>query len=88
LSCDYTGLASVIEVRCTVHWLTHRDRPARALAVDPDVRARMPRVLGRDGKVVWVSDSGGVDGLVVAPAEGAEPGGGPATEVATDEGAV
>ena len=39
LSCDYTGLASVIEVRGTVHWLTHRDGPARALAVDPDVRA-------------------------------------------------
>ena len=88
LSCDYTGLASVIEVRGTVHWLTHRDGPARALAVDPDVRARMPRVLGRDGQVVWVSDSGGVDGLVVAPAEGAEPAAGPATEVATDEGAV
>ena len=88
LSCDYTGLASVIEVRGTVHWLTHRDGPARALAVDPDVRARMPRVLGRDGQVVWVSDSGGVDGLVVAPAEGAEPAAGPATAVATDEGAV
>ena len=66
LSCDYTGLASVIEVRGTVHWLTHRDGPARALAVDPEVRARMPRVLGRDGQVVWVSDAGGVDGLVVA----------------------
>ncbi len=88
LSCDYTGLASVIEVRGTVHWLTHRDGPARALAVDPEVRARMPRVLGRDGQVVWVSDAGGVDGLVVAAAEGAEPAVGPATEVATDEGAV
>ncbi|MCW2905632.1 MAG: hypothetical protein JWL68_421 [Actinomycetia bacterium] len=72
LSCDYTGLASVIEVRGTVHWLTHRDGPARALAVDPDVRARMPRVLGRDGQVVWVSDAGGVDGLEVGPAEGPE----------------
>jgi tricorn protease len=88
LSCDYTGLASVIEVRGTVHWLTHRDGPARALAVEPDVRARMPRVLGRDGQVVWVSDAGGVDGLVVAAAEGAEPAMGPATEVATEEGPV
>ncbi len=70
LSCDHTGLASVIEVRGTVHWLTHRDGPARALAVDPDVRARMPRVLGRDGLVVWVSDAGGVDGLEIGPAEG------------------
>ncbi len=88
LSCDYTGLASVIEVRGTVHWLTHRDGPARALAVDPEVRARMPRVLGRDGQVVWVSDAGGVDGLVVAAAEGGEPAVGPAIEVATEEGAV
>ena len=72
LSCDYTGLASVIEVRGTVHWLTHRDGPARALAVDPDVRARMPRVLGRDGLVVWVSDAGGADGLEVSPGEGPE----------------
>ena len=72
LSCDYTGLASVVEVRGTVHWLTHHDGPARALAVDPDVRARMPRVLGRDGLVVWVSDAGGADGLEVSPAEGPE----------------
>src|ERR1019366_5557793 len=72
LSCDYTGLASVIEVRGTVHWLTHRDGPARALAVEPDVRARMPRVLGRDGLVVWVSDAGGADGLEAAPADGVE----------------
>ena len=84
LSCDHTGLASVIEVRGTVHWLTHRDGPGRALAVDPDVRARMPRVLGRDGQVVWVSDAGGVDGLEVGMAEGEEP----ATAVATPEGAV
>jgi len=72
LSCDYTGLASAIEVRGTVHWLTHRDGPARALAVEPGVRARMPRVLGRDGLVVWVSDAGGADNLEVAPAGGLE----------------
>ncbi|MDA8323473.1 MAG: peptidase S41, partial [Actinomycetota bacterium] len=31
LSCDQTGQASAIQVRGTVHWLTHRDGPARAL---------------------------------------------------------
>ena len=46
LCCDRTGQASVVEVRGTVHWLTHRDGPARALAVDPDARARLPVVLG------------------------------------------
>jgi tricorn protease-like protein len=34
LNCDRTGQASVVEVRGTVHWLTHRDGPARALLVD------------------------------------------------------
>src|SRR5260370_561758 len=28
LSCDHSGQASAIEVRGTVHWLTHRDGPA------------------------------------------------------------
>ncbi len=42
---DTTGQASVVEVRGTVHWLTHRDGPARALHVDPGARAvrRLPR---------------------------------------------
>src|SRR5271165_1813478 len=31
LDCDWTGQASVVEVRGTVHWLTHKDGPARAL---------------------------------------------------------
>ena len=35
LDCDRTGQASVVEVRGTVHWLTHKDGPARALHVDP-----------------------------------------------------
>ena len=35
LDCDQTGQASVVEVRGTVHWLTHKDGPARALHVDP-----------------------------------------------------
>ena len=57
LDCDQTGQASVVEVRGTVHWLTHKDGPARALHVDPDARARLPRVLGETGKVVWVTDA-------------------------------
>ena len=66
LSCDRTGQASVVEVRGTVHWLTHRDGPARALAVDPDARARLPVVLGPSGGAAWISDATGQDSLVVA----------------------
>jgi tricorn protease len=70
LSCDQTGRGSAIEVSGTVHWLTHRDGPARALSVVPDARARLPVVLGRSGQVSWVTDAGGADGLAVAAADG------------------
>ena len=71
LSCDRTGQGSVVEVRGTVHWLTHRDGPARALAVDPNARARLPVVLGPSGGAAWISDATGQDSLVVAvPADG------------------
>jgi tricorn protease len=62
LDCDQTGQASVVEVQGTVHWLTHRDGPARALTTE--LRARLPRVLG--DKVVWVTDAAGVDALEIA----------------------
>jgi tricorn protease len=65
LSCDRTGQASVVEVRGTVHWLTHRDGPARALAVAADVRARLPQVLGQDGLAVWATDADGADALEI-----------------------
>jgi tricorn protease len=65
LSCDETGQASAVEVRGTIHWLTHRDGPGRALAVAPGVRARLPRVLGQDGLVVWVTDAGSSHALEV-----------------------
>jgi tricorn protease len=65
LSCDETGQASAVEVRGTIHWLTHRDGPGRALSVTPGVRARLPRVLGKDGLVVWVTDAGGAHALEV-----------------------
>ncbi|WP_461022844.1 S41 family peptidase [Thalassiella azotivora] len=85
LSVDRTGRASALEVRGTVHWLTHRDGPVPALADTPGVRARLPRVLGtaaapaapRPGgpaqeppAVVWVSDGTGEDGLEVSTGEG------------------
>ena len=71
LDCDQTGQASVVEVRGTVHWLTHKDGPARALHVDPAARARLPRVLGDTGQVVWVTDAAGDDALEIAPVDGA-----------------
>ncbi len=70
LSCDHSGQASAIEVRGTVHWLTHRDGPARALSVVPGVRARLPRVLGSTGRVAWVTDAEGADAIEIAAAEG------------------
>ncbi|MGQ0840773.1 S41 family peptidase [Actinokineospora sp.] len=71
---DKTGRASAIEVRGTVHWLTHRDGPVRALAVEPGVRARLPQVLGDTGQVVWVTDAEGEDALEFSPVEGRAPG--------------
>jgi tricorn protease len=70
LDCDRTGQASVVEVRGTVHWLTHKDGPARALHVDPEARARLPRVLGETGSVLWVTDAAGPDALQVAAVAG------------------
>jgi tricorn protease len=69
LDCDETGQASVVEVRGTVHWLTHADGPARALWVDPSARARLPRVLGTTGKAAWVTDAGGTDAIAVMEIE-------------------
>ena len=73
LSCDETGQASAVEVRGTIHWLTHRDGPARALSVTPGVRARMPRVLGKDGLVVWVTDADGRHGLEIGGDDDGKP---------------
>ena len=67
---DETGQASVVEVRGTIHWLTHADGPARALSVDPAARARDPRVLGTKGNVIWVTDADGPDALQILDATG------------------
>ena len=74
LSVDKTGQASVVDVRGTVHWLTHRDGPARALAVAPGVRARLPQMLGADGLAVWVTDADGPDALEIRSGVSADPG--------------
>ena len=83
LDCDETGQASVVEVRGTVHWLTHTDGPARALPVAPGARARLPRLLGTTGKAVWVTDADGTDAVEIAVID-AEPAA-PAAKIASGE---
>ncbi|MGP3947579.1 S41 family peptidase [Streptomyces sp. 7N604] len=78
---DRTGRGSAVEVRGSIHWVTHREGPARALAATPGVRGRLPRVFragpGGDEHVVWVTDAEGEDALEFAPACGAAPGAAP-----------
>ena len=68
-ACDEDGRASAVLVRGSLYWLTHHDGPARVLADSPDVRVRMPVMLGAE-HVAWVSDAEGDDELVVAPLPG------------------
>lgn len=67
---DHTGRGSAVEARGTVHWVTHRDGPVRALSAAPGVRARLPRVFRADGaeQVLWVTDAEGDDALALSPA--------------------
>ncbi|MGX6741217.1 S41 family peptidase [Streptomyces xantholiticus] len=69
---DHTGRGSAVEIRGGIHWVTHREGPARSLAAEPGVRARMPRTFSADGEqhVVWVTDAEGDDALEFAPATG------------------
>ncbi|KUO13980.1 S41 family peptidase [Streptomyces sp. DSM 15324] len=73
---DHTARGSAVEVRGAVHWVTHRAGPARALAAEPGVRARLPRTFRTEGEewVVWVTDAEGEDALEFAPATGPVPG--------------
>ncbi|MER5839918.1 S41 family peptidase [Streptomyces prasinus] len=73
---DHTARGSAVCVRGTVHWVTHRSGPARALAATPGVRARRPRTFRANGEewVVWVTDAEGEDALEFAPATGPAPG--------------
>jgi tricorn protease len=73
LSVDAAGTASAVEVRGTVHWLPHRDGPARGLAVQPGVRARYPQVLGDGGLAVWLTDAGGTHALEIGGGDPAQP---------------
>src|SRR5258708_35508664 len=74
LSCDATGQASAVQVRGTVHWLTHREGPARALSVVGGPVARLPRLLGDTGGVAWGTANGDADAPERAPADGHPPG--------------
>ncbi|MFJ9818249.1 S41 family peptidase [Streptomyces sp. NPDC101151] len=69
---DHTARGSAVAVRGAVHWVTHRSGPARALAAQPGVRARLPRTFRTEGEewVVWVTDAEGEDALEFAPATG------------------
>ncbi|MEU1366412.1 S41 family peptidase [Streptomyces sp. NPDC005803] len=73
---DRTGRGSAVGSRGAVHWVTHREGPVRALAVEPGVRARLPHTFQADGDqyVVWVTDAEGDDALECAPATGTGPG--------------
>ncbi len=69
ISPDHAGRASAVEARGTIHWLTHRDGPVRALADGSGVRRRLPVVLGQTGRVAWVSDAEGDDAIETGSVE-------------------
>ncbi|MFI6482870.1 PDZ domain-containing protein [Nonomuraea sp. NPDC050663] len=62
---DKSGRASVVEIRGTAHWVTHRDGPAGVLRAEHGVRVRLPRPLDAEGKAVWISDATGEDALEI-----------------------
>ncbi len=68
---DHGGDASLVEWRGKAFWLSHREGPARALAADSGVRARLVRSLARTGASILASDAEGEDALWLYPAAGA-----------------
>ncbi|MFI9602695.1 S41 family peptidase [Streptomyces sp. NPDC052043] len=76
ISVDETGRASAVVVRGSLHWLTHRDGPARTLIDTPGVRIRLPEMLGETGQVAYVTDADGDDAVEITHlprASGARP---------------
>ncbi|QNA73812.1 peptidase S41 [Streptomyces sp. So13.3] len=66
LACDRTGRASAVCVRGSLYWLTHRDGPARTIADEPGARVRLPEMLGDTGRIAFVTDAEGEDGIEIA----------------------
>ncbi|WP_052849817.1 S41 family peptidase [Streptomyces avicenniae] len=66
LAVDTTGRASAVCVRGGLYWLTHRDGPARAMAVTDGVRVRQPEMLGDTGRVAYLTDAEGEDAIEIA----------------------
>ena len=67
LAPDRAGDASVAIWRGKPFWLTHRSGPARVLpGADSGVRTREPVVLGTTGRVAYVTDIEGEDGIQIA----------------------
>ncbi|APU12821.1 MULTISPECIES: S41 family peptidase [Actinoalloteichus] len=78
LAVDHTGRSSVVEVRGTVHRLTHLDGPATVLAAEPGTRARIPAIpagVESDGvSAVWITDADGEDAIELASSASETPG--------------
>ncbi|CAL9481956.1 S41 family peptidase [Streptomyces sp. enrichment culture] len=66
VSVDETGRASAVVVRGSLHWLTHRDGPARTIADTPGVRVRLPEMLGESGRIAYVTDAEGEDAVEIS----------------------
>ncbi|MBB1262024.1 PDZ domain-containing protein [Streptomyces sp. OF8] len=66
LAVDTTGRASAVCVRGSLHWLTHRDGPARTISEEPGVRVRLPEMLGDTGRIAYVTDADGEDTIEIA----------------------
>ena len=63
VSVDATGRASVVNVRGTVQWLTHRDGPVRVAGRHGRACAPGCRGYAGDASAIWVTDADGDDAL-------------------------